>query len=431
MKELLLKYSTALLFLASITLIQWIPRTEFWFLSSIYIICFGLFLMLIWNYRKENQFITIIASITALSFLFSTPLLSEDVYRFLWDGELWTLGLNPYSNTPKAFFFKINSSVSKELYMQMTDLSKGNFTCYPIFNQFYFYVASLLSDTVNGGILIMKGLFLITLIPAYIFLKKILTENELDNSLIWFIFLNPLFLIESLGNLHFEAIMMSYLIISLYYIKKNWFLSSIFFTLAVQIKLIPIIAIPFLVRYIGLRKTVLFGITTVLLSFLITYPFMSDTQFNNFMESLRLYYGTFEFNSFIPHYLQELISYFSGFNPIRYTAPFLAFISLAIVIYFSFYRSKATLSELGQDLSIALVCYFLLNNTVHPWYIIFLLFLIPLSRSRTVLIWTLLIVLSYSFYSENSFISRLLIDLQYILVIASLVFERRVQLNSV
>lgn len=425
MREQLLKYSIALLFLATIILIQWIPRSEFWLFASTYIVSFGSFLMLFWRYRNENRFMISIASISAISFLFSSPLLSEDIYRFLWDGRLWTLGLNPYSDTPNEIYLELNDPVIRELYLKMTDLSKGNFTCYPIYNQLYFYVASIFSSTVLGGIMILKGLFLMTLIPAYLSLKRILTENKLGSSLIWFVFINPLFLIESLGNLHFEAIMMSYLIIALYFIKKNWLFSSIFFTLAVQIKLIPLIAIPFLVRFIGIRKTIYYGTIVVVLSILMTYPYMSDTQFNHFMEGLRLYYGTFEFNSFIPHYLQEFISLFTGFNPIQYTAPILSIVSFGVVLYFAFFRSKNTITELAQDISIALLFYFLLNNTVHPWYIIFLLFLFPLSRSRTVLIWTMLITLSYSFYSENGFVSRLLIDLQYILVIASLILEKR------
>src|SRR5690606_17883315 len=52
--------------------------------------------------EKNNLKFLIAASLLfRLLFLFSTPLLSQDFHRFLWDGHLMLRGINPYLFTPE------------------------------------------------------------------------------------------------------------------------------------------------------------------------------------------------------------------------------------------------------------------------------------------------------------------------------------------
>lgn len=426
MSKQLPKYFWGIAFLLSIISIQAIPRSEFWQFSGIYLIAFIAYIGLMMKYRTETKWLLTVTIIAVGSFFFFSPLLSEDVYRFLWDGKLWLKGINPYEFQPDQI--TVQDPYLIELYHNMTDLTKGNYTCYPPFNQLYFFIAGF-GTSLKGSILTLKALIVLSIIPGMIYLNRLLDENKLKTSYAWFVILNPLFLIETFGNLHFEGVMMSFLVIAFYFLKRNLILASIFFTLAIQLKLLPLILLPFLIRYLGLKITALFGALTLLILLATTIPFMNEEQFIRFLESLRLYFGVFEFNSFIPHYLQEFIALFTGFNPIRYTSLLLSLSTTGILLYLSFYRQKKTITHLISDLAMGLIVYYLLSNTVHPWYIISLLFLYPFSQKRSTLLWTLLIVMSYSFYSQDWIVSRWIINLEYALLLISLYFDYK-KVNS-
>lgn len=420
MKTQLPKYLTGFIFLVSILILQWIPRGDFWILSSVYLTSFIAYLLLAIQFKSDSRFLVFFASATVFSFFWSTPQLSEDVYRFLWDGKLWHLGINPYS-LPPAEVVSDNQYLA-EIYPQMSELTKGNHTCYPGFNQLYFFITAITSK-VTHSILLMKVLFVITIVPGLIILQKVLKEFFGQSSAIWLLALNPLFLIETFGNLHFEAVMMSFLIIAFYFLKRNFWLSAIFFALAVQIKLLPLIALPFLIRYIGLKRSVVYGVVVLAINLLGSVLLMNTNEALNFLQSLRLYFGIFEFNSFIPHYLQKFVELFTGFDPIRYTSPILSILTIVVLLYLAFYRHKRSMHHLIQDLSLGFLAYFLLNATVHPWYLITLLFLLPFVQQRTVILWTLVGFLSYGFYSLDPTTARALINVEYAIVLISLSYE--------
>jgi len=79
--------------------------------------------------------------------------------------------------------------------------------------------------------------------------------------------------------------------------------------------------------------------------------------------------------------------------------------------------------HLIQDLSLGFLAYFLLNGTVHPWYLITLIFFLPFVQQRTVILWSLVGILSYGFYSLDPTTARALINAEYAIVLISLSYE--------
>ncbi|MFZ9029052.1 MAG: glycosyltransferase family 87 protein [Crocinitomicaceae bacterium] len=422
MKAQLPKYLTGIIFLISIVILQWISRDDFWILSSVYLTSFIAYLLLVFQFKSDSRFLIFVTIVSVLSFFCSTPQMSEDVYRFLWDGKLWHLEINPYNLPPSEVVS--NNGYLAELYPKMTELTKGNHTCYPGFNQLYFFIAAFTSS-VSHSIVILKVLFVVSIVPGLIVLQKLLRETFTHSASIWLLILNPLFLIESFGNLHFEAVMMGFLIIAFYYLKRTLWLSAIFLALAVQIKLLPLIVLPFLIRYIGWQRALFYGAVVLTINVLISVMIMTSDEALNFLQSLRLYFGIFEFNSFIPHYLQEFVQLFTGFDPIRYTAPILSALTIVVLLYLGFYRKKKSLPHLIRDLSIGFLIYFLLNSTVHPWYLITLIFFLPFVQRRTIILWSLVGFLSYGFYSLDPTTARILINVEYLIILISLGLELR------
>ena len=65
-----------------------------------------------------------------------------------------------------------------------------------------------------------------------------------------------------------------------------------------------------------------------------------------------------------------------------------------------------------------------IGDYVHPWYIIFLVFLTVFTEYRYSLAWSLVVILSYFAYSQDGFKAHLgLLLIEYIVVYGFLFFE--------
>ncbi len=74
-----------------------------------------------------------LALVFRLIFLFATPNLSQDFYRFIWDGRMILEGLNPYLHLPQTF---INQGIhpiaeALNLYNGMGEMNGSHYTNYP------------------------------------------------------------------------------------------------------------------------------------------------------------------------------------------------------------------------------------------------------------------------------------------------------------
>ena len=73
-----------------------------------------------------------------LIFLFSVPELSQDFYRFLWDGNIQLLGLNPFTTAPDGLLGTIDFPLLDSLYSHMGSLSASHTSSYPPLSQWLF-----------------------------------------------------------------------------------------------------------------------------------------------------------------------------------------------------------------------------------------------------------------------------------------------------
>ncbi len=129
-----------------------------------------------------------------LVLLLSIPNLSQDFYRFLWDGRMVLNGLNPYLFTPKSV---INSSEAlfpqiQLLYEGMGPLSARHFSNYPPIHQLPFVITALISSTsILGSVVGLRIIIILADIGVFIFGVKLLKTLKLPTKNIAYYFLNP------------------------------------------------------------------------------------------------------------------------------------------------------------------------------------------------------------------------------------------------
>ncbi len=424
--------SLSVIFLVSIFAVNWqTDRTEFLFIASFYTIAFSAYLGLI-ALRKDISFqsfifLAIAAHVTSMIFL---PHLSNDFYRFLWDGELTTRGINPFDFRPSELLghnMVQSSQYMQELYVGIGEMSQQNYSCYPPLSQLYFIVATVFSDSIIFNTIILKLLIVGTEIIGAIYLMRLLKLFSIDINRMWLLFLNPLCIIECTGNAHFEGVMLSFLFIAFYHIfQSKLTLASLFYGIAIQIKLIPLMLLPFFYRFLAIKKALFFYSLTIVITLGSGFIQLNSHNIENFLESLRLYFQVFEFNSFVLYHHLQLGMVETGWNMTRYYGPQLSRIAVGIIFTLALYGQINDWQKLFKRMTLAFFVYLLLSSTLHPWYILPLLALSLFTEYRFALVWSFAVFFSYIFYAyndSNAFWMRFVVNMEYLLVIGYFIYE--------
>lgn len=363
------------------------------------------------------------------------PNLSDDFYRFIWDGNLLINGINPFLHTPEVYMQNgLPEFLSADLFQNLN--SKAYHSVYPPVNQFIFgLAASLFGTQLLGNVVVMKVIILGFEIGSIIILKKLLAHFGLSQKWLLIYVLNPLIILELTGNLHFEAVMIFLLLFAYYLFLKNRFWSAaLCFMLAVNTKLLPLILLPYLVFSIGWKRS--FGLIGVLLvgTLALHIPFLSQNFLLNFTDSLGLYFQSFEFNASVYYVVRWIGFQIYGYNIIQIAAPRLAVLSALLIIIISWYFRRHSLKNLPVMYIVCLGIYFLFSTTVHPWYVSSLVAFAPLAGLFFPIMWSLVIPLTYFTYRTAAYNENLwLVALEYSIVFVAVgydVYQRRKTVES-
>lgn len=419
---------STLILCASILFITYFTeRHESSSLLITYTIGFAAYLTILFTTKslKDIRWLLAVGVILRCLLLPAVPNLSDDIYRFIWDGRLWNQGINPFTYLPSEL---INSDLSiqlqginNELYEALN--SPDYFTVYPPVNQFIFALAtnifptSLLGSTIiiRMFILLAEGLNL-WLLYRLLQLVKLPVRNVLIYGL------NPLVILELTGNLHFEAVMLCFLLLSLLFLFRSKIVTSaVFFALAICTKLIPLIFLPLYLRRLQFRKTIYFYSVVGLTILLLFLPLLSQELILGMSNSIGLYFQKFEFNASIYYIIREVGYYAKGYNIIESAGKWLAISTLLFILIFTWFERNR---ELPAAFMWVLLIYLLLSTTVHPWYIIPLLAFSIFTCHRFVVVWSYLIFFSYAGYTTDGYIENLFITaLEYGIVLGALAYE--------
>lgn len=401
-------------------------QNDFYSIFPLYTIAFASYFMLI--YKNNVSIFTLfgLGVFVRLLILFCFPNLSDDIYRFYWDGKLIHAGINPYGILPSQAILLEVEGLTKDVFDNLN--SPNYYTIYPPVNQLYFALSAWSNDIYQASFF-MKLLVLITELVGLFYIIKLLEIAHLDKRLSMVYFINPLVILEGVGNLHFEVVMLSFLAGALYYLFTNRFvIGCLLFALSIGVKLLPIMLLPyFWFRLNGSRRWVFFS---TLLGFcvFIFLPMASGIALSTFFESIDLYFRKFEFNASIYYILRWLGYQFSGYNLIKYIGPLLALIVVLMNLYIARNKSIFSSTDFIRYALIAWTLYLLFSTTVHPWYLISILFFSIFLKTRFPILWTYLVFITYVNYSNTQYYENYwFVSLEY-LILGVILYKERNQL---
>lgn len=416
-------YPTILIILFSCGIIgvgYFTERSNFFQLFGIYSVLFILYYFL----QKSIQKPTLIFSLGVffrVLLVFSTPALSDDFYRFVWDGRLLAHGINPYIILPAEFihnpdYQKIIGDVS--LFKSLN--SPNYFTVYPSLNQYIFGISAWLAEkNLFLNIIFLRIFILVGEILTLFLLTKLSKKKNLPIGLYVF---NPLIIIELVGNLHFEGLVMAFLLLAYELFQKNRnSLSAISLAMAVSIKLLPLIFLPLIFKKLGFRQGLKYCLIVSVFCVLLFLPFVDNLLISGISSSLSLYFQKFEFNASVYYLVREMGYWIFGYNIISMAGKGIMLLSFVGILWIS-----AKTNHFFEGCLFILSLYLGLATTVHPWYVSTLVGISIFTKFRYAIVWSFLVVLSYATYQTLAYTENLyLVAIEYVFVYGFFLYELR------
>jgi alpha-1,6-mannosyltransferase len=419
---------TLIVFISCIIYIGYIPsQKDFIKIIIPYTIAFIGYAALIKSPQHDNLSVLIIAGLVVrFVLIFAFPNLSDDIYRFIWDGRMLHQGLNPYATLPSDLV-NAPSSLSRGLYDQLN--SQQYYSIYPPISQLFNYLATVIeSDSFYIESIIYKTLLFssdLCLLPVLRALLKNL--NIPTHHLLWY-YLNPLVILETMGNCHFEGVMVLLLAMTLYFLTKSQpNLASGYYSLSIGAKLLPLLFAPALFQYLRtFQKHIIFTLLSIGFSIVLFSPLLmySSEIIANLGSSLDLYVKKFEFNGGIYFALRYLGYKIYGYNLIHIIGPFLSLLTLFGILFISFRYKIKSMDQMIIIMLSSYMIFILLSRTIHPWYTIMAVFLCVLCNFRFAIVWSYLIGWTYINYSYTQYHENMLIvAIEFLILIVLMIFE--------
>ena len=390
--------------------------------------------------RQSLPFIVLVVLGIGFRFFFwnSTPILSQDFYRFLWDGQLQILGMNPYANRPNALIGELNFPLFQMLFEGMGELSQQHYSNYPPASQWLFWASALWGgSSLMSQLAVLRSFLMLGDLVALLGLRKILRHYRQPQNLVFLYFLNPLLLLEGVGSLHGEGIMMAAVAWGIwFYLQKNWTMSGGLFALAVALKLLPLLWLPLLLRPMLWKQRALLLGSGVFFSLLFWLPYITIEEMNHFLDSVGLWFSDFEFNASLYYLIREVGYLYKGYNIIHTIGKITPWFLVGMVILFTIWPKLNASDNLWRRAMGLLAIYLATATTVHPWYLIQLVFLSVLTPYRYALVWSLTVLLSYVAYRTESVVEPpWLVWVEYLpvsaLLLAETLFNKRFTASSI
>ncbi|MFM8348309.1 MAG: glycosyltransferase 87 family protein, partial [Bacteroidota bacterium] len=368
-----------------------------------------LFLLYAWVLMRgslpNSTQVLVAAMVLRVVFLFSIPLLSDDVYRFLWDGWLWDHGYDPFLYTPREFMAQ--GVGEPQLFALLGN--RDSHTVYPLIPMGLSRIAVHLSDDLTIRIVILRLAHLAAEFGTLMLMTNLFTRWHLPACSLSAYAFNPLVILELTGNLHHEAFVIFFLMAAISMLDRNRDVAAgALFAGAVASKLLPLIFLPAWLASLGRRR----GFRFIAVAMVVAGVALSVQVSAGFVEGmgsgLGLYFNRFEFNASLWYLIREVGTLLSGYNIIRVAGPVMVLTGGLLIVFIALRKDIRNdvrdwrLNFFSSSL-VSLTLYLIFATTVHPWYLAPMVALAAPAGLIFPLAWSGLAMFTYLGYHRTGF----------------------------
>ncbi|MBT5874808.1 MAG: hypothetical protein HOH43_15430, partial [Candidatus Latescibacteria bacterium] len=316
--------------------------------------------------------ILLFAMVFRFTLLLSPATLSDDIYRYVWDGSVQNHGINPYLHPPEA----LETSVYRDGYWTGVN-NKHIPTIYPPLLQLAFRTVDAIAHTP----LAMKFFFMMCDLGIIVVLLQMLRLRRVATSRILIYAWNPLVLVEITGSGHNDSLALLLLLLSiLFMIRDRQVFSIVWLALSFVAKFFSVVLIPSF--YLQVRRIAPFLAFPAVIT--LFYMFYIDAGMDLF-QGLMVYSDKWRFNDSIFTAVLEMTGSLTG----------------AKIVIGSIFAVVVLGRLLGgtdhiRTAYILIGAYLLLTPTLQVWYLVWIVPFLCFYPNRAWILLTGLAMLSYN-----------------------------------
>jgi alpha-1,6-mannosyltransferase len=182
------------------------------------------------------------AIVFRLSILFAPPYLSDDIYRYVWDGRVQAAGVNPYRYIPAAP--ELAQLRDESIYPKINRKDWAH-TIYPPVAQVAFFLTTRISESVTW----MKATMVLFELVTFWAVVQLLTLIGRPRQLLLMYAWHPLVVWEFAGSGHVDAISIAFIALALLaWQRKSNLGAGVALACATLVKLFPIVLVPAMLK---------------------------------------------------------------------------------------------------------------------------------------------------------------------------------------
>lgn len=363
--------------------------------------------------RLERDYLPLIliwglALVFRLTLLFTFPTLSDDVFRYMWDGHLLNHGFNPFA-------LPVNSTLLDTYDIPLRSLVNNNWMASPYLPAAQLLFAILDRIASENVLAFQIAVVMLDLLAGWLVMDILrLLGSPLRRVLIYL--WNPLVVLEFAHGAHIDALMIFLTMATFWLLIKassgspaeNRYKSYSVLTLAAATltKVLPVLLVPLVIRRWGWQRLSLYIAILLLIAALFTigagWGLTGPLDGTGLFGAIRIYTSYWNYNSSIYHWLEVQLTGFHtpGAVPHESVEPgrillarliTIGFLGLAVIatgLWAWYIDDPHTRDQKPRDLAllrlaiIPIGAYLLLTPAVHPWYVIMILPWLPFLISK-------------------------------------------------
>ncbi|MFZ0521525.1 MAG: hypothetical protein WAL95_10910 [Candidatus Acidiferrales bacterium] len=305
-----------------------------------------------------------------LPFLVQAPGPDDDVHRYVWDGRIQRLGLNPYIVVP-------NDPALAGLHTAETrTLNNPEVPSpYPPGAELFFRAVTAIHESVFA----LKVAFVLCDCGIVFVLLDILRRSGQAAHWVLAYAWNPLLPIAVAGSGHVDILGALLLLLSAAALERRWrTIAAVSFALAVAVKFLPIVLLPLYWKRIRVRD----GALAVAVVALLYIPFLNHGRIP--FGSLATFVQRFRFNDPVFATLQHVAT------P-QLIAALAALVGVLTAIWIRIKSPTLSSDAFAWPMAASLLC----APVVYPWYLLWLLPFVRSASTLPLIIWTISIIPTY------------------------------------